>query len=75
MYFGNHRNNFSNYRCNKRCDNKKMLPNIVKKFPRYVITITIQFYGSGSHSIHEDDEVRRVWRRVLGRIVRGNISL
>ena len=36
----------------------KLLPNIIKMFPRDVSTITIQLDGAGAHSIHDDNEVK-----------------
>ena len=39
----------------------KLLPNIIKMFPRDVITITIQLDGAGAHSIHDDNEVKRAF--------------
>ena len=38
---------------------EKLLTNIVKKFPRDVITITIQLDGDGDHSINDDKYVKR----------------
>ena len=37
----------------------KLLPNIIEKFPRDTSTIKIQLDGSGSHSIHDDPDVKR----------------
>ena len=38
---------------------KKLLPNIVKYFPRDTSTIKIQLDGSGDHSIHDDLDLNR----------------
>ena len=40
---------------------EKLLPNIIKMFPRDVSTITIQLDGAGAHSIHDDNEVKRAF--------------
>ena len=37
----------------------KLLPNIVKYFPRDTSNIKIQLDGAGAHSIHEDPDVKR----------------
>ena len=39
----------------------KLLPNIVKYFPRDTSTIKIQLDGSGSHSIHDYPEINRAF--------------